>query len=415
MHTPNKPEQIQTFFEIAMAIGTSLDLNRMVKTSLLSYLQKLNCSFGAVLQLHCTENNVYYYKNIFSIPYKSKFSDTFENVIKLIPNKTSIDELERFYTTLPLKKDVSDDVHFYVMHLSDFGLICLKKNGDGLTNDVLFTLKILNNKLAQACTACVRNQDLITSKERAEESDRLKTAFIENISHEIRTPLNAIMGYSSLIADKQITEKMLVPACKSIVNSSDKLLAMIESLLNVSMLESGNVKPKYNLFNINQLLLAQENVFNRHAGIEQKTDLNFSINNPAGDIFIVSDELSLMQIFENLLSNAVRFSDAGRIEIGYLNDKGPLNKQENSVTFYVKDPGMGISSDQHLSIFKPFVRIENSREKIYQGTGIGLTITKRLVNLLEGEIWLESEPTIGTTFFFTIPTIKTIDKLVMDL
>ena len=416
MQAPNNPEQIQVFFEIAMSIGSSLDLDKMVKSSLMTYLRKLNCSSGAVLQLFQNEKGINFYRSVLSVPYKTKFSSEFKEVYKLIPNNSDNKTLQDFYSLLPIIKKIDDESCLYLMNLPDFGLICLKKNGTDFSHDVIYTLRTLNKKLAQACTVCLKNQDLMVAKERAEDSDRLKSAFIENISHEIRTPLNAIIGYSSLIADKQISDKMLEPACKTIVSSSNNLLKMIEGLLDISILESGNLKLKYNLFNINQLLLDQEETFYKHVRLEQNEQLNMRVITPLNDFFIVSDELRLKQIFDNLISNSVRFSEQGEIEIGYLNnnnaakDSIPVN-----ITFYVKDSGIGIPSEQHGNVFKPFVRIVQTNKKLYRGAGVGLTITRRLVELLEGEIRIESEPKKGTTIFFTLPIVKTVDELITDL
>ncbi len=416
MQTVNNPEQIQVFFELAMSIGSSLDLKEMVKTTLISYLRKLNCSSGAVLQLFQNDSGINFYKSVISIPYKSSFSSEFKEVFKLIPNNSDLKTLEEFSSLLPITKKINSENFIYLMNLPGFGLICLRKNGKELSHDILHTLISLNTKLAQGAIACMQNNHLLLSKEKAEESDRLKTAFIENISHEIRTPLNAIIGYSSLISNKQIPAKMLPSACKTIVSSSDNLLKMIEGLLDISMLESGNLKLKYNLFNINQLLIEQEQTFYTHVRIEQKEQLNLRVVTPHKDFFIVSDELGLKQVFENLIANAIRFTEQGEIEIGYLNNPNfESGEMPDKITFYVKDLGIGIPIEHHENIFKPFVRIEHSKEKLYRGASVGLTITKRLIELLEGEIGIESALEKGTIIYFTIPTIKTVDELITDL
>lgn len=416
MLTPNTPEQIQVFFEIAMSIGSSLDLKKMAKSTLMSYLRKLNCSSGAVLQLQQAETGRYYYSNIISIPYKSDFKEEFKDIIDILPSKATESDIKELIKKLPVKKNIDKGSNIYLMHLHEFGLLCLKRNGAELTNDVLFTLRSINEKFAQSCFACVKNNDLKKAKEKAIESDKLKSAFIENISHEIRTPLNAIIGYSSLIADKQISDKMLPQACKTIVTSSNNLVTLIEDLLDVSMLESGNFQLKYTLCNINQTLIDLEEIFRKHISIEQKYHLNMRISTPIDDVFFVSDLVRLNQIFDQLISNAIRFTDEGEIQIGYLANL-PEEKPglRASLTFYVKDNGIGIPKDKLNSIFNPFNRIDNTTDKMYRGTGIGLTITKRLVELLGGEIWVESEQDEGATVFFTVPTIKSVDELTSTL
>lgn len=415
MPQADKQLNIQILFEIAMAIGNSGKLEKMLKDTLMIYLRKLNCSAGAVLQFHQNEQGICYYKSVLTIPYKSKFNHEFEKVYSLIPNKTLATQVDNFIKILPHEKTFDDDVHFYLMLLPEFGLLCLKKSGAKLSNEMVQSLRQINEKLAQACIACVKNNELNKAKEKAEESDRLKTTFIENISHEIRTPLNAIMGYSSLIAEKQIPDNMLPPACRSIVTSSEKLLRLIEDLLEVSMLESGNLHIKYNLCNINQLLLDQEDVFYNHVRKEQKENLNMKVLTPQDELFIVSDNDRLNQIFDALISNAVRFTDEGGIEIGYQ----PLNLTDNNpketLVFYVKDSGSGIAQNMHANIFKPFQRIEDTSDKLYSGTGIGLTLCRHLATLLNGHIWLESETGKGSTFYFSIPAIRELEQLTQTL
>ena len=412
MLNPNNPEQIQVFFELAMSIGQSLDLKEMVKSSLMSYLQKLNCSSGAVLQLTQSDSGGFKYSKVISIPYKSDFKDEFKELLSYLPSKATESEINEITTYLPIKQEIVDGGNLYLMNLPDFGLICLKRIGTELTDDILFTLKSINNKLAQACVACVKNNDLKTAKEKAVESDRLKSAFIENISHEIRTPLNAIVGYSSLIADRQLTEKTLPHACRTIVASSNSLVSLVENLLDVSMLESGNFKLKYTLCNINQLLNELDEVFHKHQSIEQKEQLNLKINTPQSDVFFVSDVVRLNQIFDHLISNAIRFSDEGEIEVGYKTNSGN-NKPglKTYITFYVKDKGIGMNQKHTTRIFEPFHRIENTKEKMYRGTGIGLTITKRLIELMGGAICIDSEENKGSEISFTIPVVKHMDDL----
>ena len=135
---PNNPEQIQVLFEIAMSIGSSLDLKQMVKKSLLSYLRKLNCSSGAVLILKKNEEDIYYFKTVLSIPYKTKFSQEFTSIVDTIPNKKSIKAINQFIVQLPLSKTFEDGSIGYIMNLPGFGLVCLKKTGDRIPDNILF-------------------------------------------------------------------------------------------------------------------------------------------------------------------------------------------------------------------------------------------------------------------------------------
>lgn len=409
----NKPEQIQVFFEIAMSIGSSLDLKKMLKSSILVYLRKLNCSSGAVLQNVAIDESHSTFQKVISIPYKTPFSIEFAAINNMVNGDIHKSDFSELMAKLPYKHTCESGTHTYLMQLPNFGLLCFKKNGDEFPEDILLTLSSINEKLAHACIACNRNSDLIIAKEKAVESDKLKTNFIRNISHEIRTPLNAIIGYSTLIADNLITPKTLPTACKSIVIGSNNLLALMDNLLDVSMLQSGSVVLKYSLIDINHFLNDLRSVFYKHLKIEQKEQLNMRVVTPLDSFSMVCDIVRLKQIFDNLISNAVRFTNKGGIEIGYLANAD--DKDSNQViTFYVKDSGIGVQKKMSDEAFGVFNRIDNT-EKIYSGTGIGLTICKQLAELLNGKIWIESEEDKGTCVFFMLPTDKTIDELTRRL
>ncbi len=417
MHYTSNAEEIQVFFEMAMSVGTSNNLIEMSKNALLTYLRKLNCSFGAIYKLKLTEHSSYYYEKILSIPFKNKDENKFNIFNKLIPQCLSLEELCVFEAEMPIEHAILPDKFYYILKLENYGILLLKKNSFPLNESILFTLRSVNLKLAQACISCEQNKKLIAAKERAEKSDRLKTAFIENISHEIRTPLNAIIGYSTLIADDHIKGNMLKQACNAIINGSNNLLNMVESLLDISLLESGNLKLKYTLCNINQILIELDQIFFKHIEREQKGDqLSFKIASPLSELFLVTDIVRVTQIFDKLISNAVRFSEIGEIEVGY--NRFERKKKDDlpvNLIFYVKDKGIGIEKEEQSTIFKPFNRIYDSREKLYSGIGTGLTIVKHLVDLLEGEIWIESTPGKGSAFYFSIPTLRTVDELVSSL
>ncbi len=417
MHYTSNAEEIQIFFEMAMSVGTSNDLVEMAKRALLTYLRKLNCSYGAIYKLKALDKTSYYYDKILAIPIKSKNEGKFDTFSSLIPSSLSHEELCVFEAGMPIQNTTPPDKYYYILNLENYGILLLKKNSSPLNENVLFTLRSVNLKLAQACLSCEQNKKLIAAKEKAEESDRLKTAFIENISHEIRTPLNAIIGYSTLIADDHIKGNMLKHACNAIINGSNNLLNMVEGLLDISLLESGNLKIKYTLCDINQMLIELDQIFFRHAEREQKNDkLSFKITTPLSEVYLVTDIIRITQIYDKLISNAVRFSETGEIEVGYKRfertkkDDLPVN-----LVFYIKDKGIGIAEEEQSKIFKPFNRIYDSREKLYSGIGTGLTIVKHLIDLLEGEIWIESTPGKGSAFYFSIPTLHSVDELVSRL
>ena len=242
------------------------------------------------------------------------------------------------------------------------------------------------------------NQELIQAKEKAEESDRLKTAFLQNMSHEIRTPMNAIMGFAELIKEQYNNKPKLEKFSDIIIQRCNDLLDLINEILDISKIESSQLPVNYEecdlnfLFNELTLFFAeqQKKIGKQHIKLNLQSFCNQTDN------FILVDAVKLKQIFINLISNAFKFTDEGTIEGGCKFDK------IHNLVFYVSDTGIGIPFDKQKVIFDRFVQLNQDSNRIIGGTGLGLSIVKGLVELLGGEIFLESEPGKGSTFTFTI-------------
>ena len=239
------------------------------------------------------------------------------------------------------------------------------------------------------------NYDLELAKIRAEESDRLKTAFLQNISHEIRTPLNGIIGFSKLLANKDISLEEINEFTAIIKQSGDRLIEIVNNILDISRIETGQIVIFNNYFSINSLMSDLFSLFTPIALIN-KLQLNFHSSLDDENSVIFSDESKINQILTNLINNALKFTNSGSVEYGY-------EIKYNFIQFYVKDTGIGISGDLHKKIFERFTQAEDTIGRTFEGAGLGLAICKGLVEMLGGNIWLESEINIGTTFFFTIP------------
>ncbi|HPB05132.1 MAG TPA: PAS domain S-box protein [Prolixibacteraceae bacterium] len=242
-------------------------------------------------------------------------------------------------------------------------------------------------------------QELIVAKEKAEESDRLKTAFLHNMSHEIRTPLNAISGFTGLLNDPDITEEEMNSYIQIIQNSSSQLISIVSDILTISSLETKQEPISISNVCINELFAELQAIF-----IQQAKNKNISLiveqqlDNEQSTIY--TDRTKLTQILSNLLSNALKFTTGGLIEFGY-NLKTSVEPFE--IEFYVKDSGIGINPEFHTKIFERFRQANKSINKIYGGTGLGLAISKAFVELLGGKIWVKSELEKGATFYFTLP------------
>lgn len=242
-------------------------------------------------------------------------------------------------------------------------------------------------------------EELIRARDKAEESDRLKTAFLHNISHEIRTPMNAIIGFSALLSEPGLDSEDQKSFVDTIIRSSNHLLAIVSDIIEISNIEAGILKIYKNKFNLNPLLDKLYKQFNPNAlekGIEFRYETAFADTKD----YIQTDSSKLSQILSNLLNNAFKFTTKGQISFGY-------NQKNDHLGFYISDTGIGIAEDQYSNIFERFYQVESSVSRQYEGTGLGLPISKAYVELLGGEIWLTSEKGKGSVFYFNIPFTQT--------
>ncbi len=242
--------------------------------------------------------------------------------------------------------------------------------------------------------------ELIKAKNQAIESDNLKSAFLANMSHEIRTPLNAIVGFSDLIARLDVEKAEREMYSRLILESSDQLLSQINSIIDISKLESNQLQTYYHDFDMNEIM---DDIYN--SVVDEKSNKNLTINlqkgQPNKPCIVSTDKVRLTQIMNNLINNAIKFTSKGSVEFGYI-------PETDNIKFFVKDTGVGIPGHMHEIIFKPFRQAREETMEIYRGSGLGLAISHGLVEILGGKIWLESEINKGSTFYFTIPLIKNI-------
>jgi CheY-like chemotaxis protein/nitrogen-specific signal transduction histidine kinase len=244
--------------------------------------------------------------------------------------------------------------------------------------------------------------ELIKAKEKAEESDRLKSAFLQNISHEIRTPLNAIIGFAALLNEPGLDGESRKSYTEIITQSSDQLLAIVIDIIEISNIQAGIFKLDKSELNLNSFM---DNVFNQFNGkIKKNIKFTFRKILPDNESNILTDGKKLGQVLANLLSNAFKFTSKGKVEFGY-------TLKDNNIMFYVSDTGIGIAENHHSMIFDHFYQVEPLAASLYEGTGLGLSISKAYVELLGGKIWLRSEPGKGSVFYFTIPYKRVIQSV----
>lgn len=244
--------------------------------------------------------------------------------------------------------------------------------------------------------------ELRTAIERAEESNRLKTTFLENMNHEIRTPLNGILGFLDLCKDESLSHTERCEYIEIVDECASQLLSIISDILEASTISSGKMSLNNRAFSPQKLIdylafyfdqVKEKRTIQNRQPIEIKTVCN--IDNESQ--MIIADHDKIQQILTNLLNNALKFTHKGYIEFG-------CSKQnKNELLFYVKDTGIGIEKNKHSIIFERFRQADETLSKNYGGTGLGLTICKSLVDLMGGKIWVESEPEKGSCFSFSIP------------
>ena len=237
--------------------------------------------------------------------------------------------------------------------------------------------------------------DLIAAKEEAEESDRLKTAFLHNVSHEIRTPMNGIIGFSSLLNEPDLNEADRHQYTAIIYQNSVQLLSIINDIVDIANVESGQAKINLTEFNLNSMLRNLHEQFIM-SGKENNVSITLKMSLADEDSTISADNTKLIQILSNLINNAIKFTRNGHVDFGYV-------LKDKLLEFRIKDSGIGIPSEYHSRIFDRFFQVDNAVSRQYSGTGLGLSICKGYIELMGGTIIVESEPGKGTLFLFTIP------------
>jgi len=242
-------------------------------------------------------------------------------------------------------------------------------------------------------------QELLRTKEKAEESDRLKSAFLANMSHEIRTPMNGILGFAQILKSPDLSRPEQEEFLDIILNRGNHLLTLINDIIDISKIEAGQLVVSETECSLNNLLNEQHSFFKTQISIEKAQPIELKIKKGLPDplAFILCDSTKLQQVLTNLLSNAIKFTEEGTIEFGY------ELLQDKTLRFYVRDSGIGLSIEQQSIIFDRFRQADDSTNRKYGGAGLGLAISKGLLNLMEGHIWVESEMGKGSCFYFSLP------------
>ena len=277
---------------------------------------------------------------------------------------------------------------------------------DAFTLDDLELLKFISNQIRISIERKKAELELLKAKEHAIESDKLKTSFLTNMSHEVRTPMNAIIGFSTLLSDIDISKEETEEYVGLINSNAGLLLKIIDNIIEVSRLEAGEISLERKDFGVNQLLLELLEDFENSITPKSNVSINISSAGSDEEYMLYNDQGRLKQLLSILIGNGLKFTEEGSVDFGY-----KLNNT-HQIEFFVQDNGIGIPESQQKNIFEPFRQADNSLTRKFGGAGIGLTIVKHLVSLMNGQIILESEEGKGSLFRIILPIVKPDTELI---
>lgn len=412
--TERKNEELvqETLYKISNATHTSKNITELIK-EIKKYLSEIIDTTNFFVGFYNKEHQT------LSLPYMADDKDSFEEfpiknslsgyVINskkpLLASEKDIEKLEqkgiiqmigspsKVWLGVPLKND--EEV---------FGIIVIQSytNKNKFSHKDLNLLEFVSKQIATVVSRKQYEDQLIHSKEKAEESDRLKTVFLSNMSHEVRTPMNAIIGFSNLLKDNTLSEEERNEYIDIISNRTEDLLNIITNIIDVSRFETGTIEIFKNEFSIANLFDDLYEYYNKVKIENNKNNIDFRLIKPKENKLIITDFSKFRQIINNLLHNAFKFTEEGFIEFGYKIDD--LNSE---IIVYVKDSGKGIPSDKKSIIFDSFRQANEGNIRVHQGLGLGLTIAKKITELLKGHIWFESTEDKGSVFYFSIKYTET--------
>lgn len=309
--------------------------------------------------------------SIFEVGFSEKMSS---KIYQCIQNCIEYDSIETIEYSLDIQTS-SAMFEMRIVRLNDNSVISLARD-------------ITKRKLAEI--------QMEEAKIKAEESDRLKTAFLANISHEIRTPMNAIIGFSKMVGSPDFDDEEKNKFVEIIISNGKLLLALINDMISLSKIESNTLVVKKGICKVNDLMVSLYREFSYEVEDKKEVILKVNCENPNPKFAVTTDPVLLESVLQKLIDNGIKFTEDGEVEFGY-------KLEVNAVRFFVRDTGIGIAESDWEKIFERFHQLDNRTIRAYEGTGLGLSIAQHYVRLLGGQLEVDSKVGSGSLFSFTIP------------
>jgi signal transduction histidine kinase/CheY-like chemotaxis protein/Tfp pilus assembly protein PilF len=336
---------------------------------------------------------------------------TIKDSIHSVESKQKIDELETLYKLESQEKQLAESVaELKRLKTQKFAILVVFFILLGASIVIYFAYrqkkaaeaKLASHKLDLENIILEKTKELknqITERKIAEESDKLKTAFLANMSHELRTPMNAIIAFSNFLRQPKLSAKNRDEYLDHITSAGESLLRLVDDIIDIAKIETKQIKISISPANVSRLLRDLFKVF-FELKIKNNCFIDFYLTCAKDyDYIINTDVHRLRQILSNLLENAFKYTQKGEVEFG-------VTQIEEGLEFFVRDTGIGIPKDKQSKVFERFSQLENALDRKFGGTGLGLTISKNLIELLGGKIWIDSEPGLGSTFYVIIPAVE---------